>query len=293
MTDPAPTPKASADRAFWRNTAARFGTAVVGIPILLWLMFLGPWWAFQLVAGACIALAGHELMRMTMKAESSLYLVGVASTLAILVLSIVIPAWLPTALVVHVSLALFASLLRPEPHDVAGQRMAWLVAGPLYVAIPLASVGRLHLLPHGGQWVLLSMWIAWAGDTGAYFAGRYFGKHKLYPKVSPSKTVEGGLGGLLGSLTGGLAAHFWFLPDLPLLDAVLLSILGGAAGQLGDLVESLVKRSVGAKDSGNVLPGHGGMLDRVDALMFTATACFLYNVLVRGAEPSAHALLGF
>ena len=172
------------------------------------------------------------------------------------------------------------SLARPEPLDAAGVRLAWLIAGPFYVGGLLASVGRLHLAEHGGQWVLLAMWIAWASDTGAYFAGRFFGKHKLAPRVSPSKTIEGAVGGVLGSLTGALAAHFWFLPSLPLANAIVLTVVANLLGQSGDLVESLVKRSTGVKDSGSILPGHGGMLDRVDALMFTSTACLLYTLWI-------------
>jgi phosphatidate cytidylyltransferase len=168
-------------------------------------------------------------------------------------------------------------LVRPEPLDRAGQRLAWLIAGSFYVGGLLASLGRIHGGAHGGAWVLLAMWIAWASDTGAYFAGRFFGRHKLAPRVSPAKTIEGALGGLLASLTGALAAHFWFLPTLPLVDALVLAAVANVFGQAGDLVESLVKRSTGVKDSGNILPGHGGMLDRVDALMFTATACWVYT----------------
>src|SRR5262249_12821154 len=147
-------------------------------------------------------------------------------------------------------------LSQPQPPAAAGMRTAWLIAGPFYVGGLLGTVNKLHTLPNGGQGVLLAVWIAGASDTRAYFGGRYFGKTKLAPRISPSKTVEGSIGGLLGSLTGGLAAHFGYLPSLPLLDAVLLAVLGGALGQMGDLVESLIKRSTNVKDSGHILPGH-------------------------------------
>ncbi len=268
--------------AFLRNTFARLATALVGIPILLYLMFWAPSWAFSVVVLACIARAAHETMRMTVVGVPHLHWIGVASTTAfagILIFVPTVPA-IATAIFGLGALGALASLSAPEPNDVAGMRLAWLIAGPFYVGGLLSNVGTLHHVDHGGEWVLLAMWIAWASDTGAYFAGRFFGKHKLAPRVSPSKTVEGSIGGLLGSLTGAFAAHFWFLPTLPLLHAIGLAVIGGALGQAGDLVESLIKRSTKVKDSGSILPGHGGLLDRVDALMFTATCCVLYNLWV-------------
>lgn len=268
--------------AFLRNTFARLATALVGIPILLYLMFWAPSWAFSAVVLACIARAAHETMRMTVVGVPHLHWIGVASTTAFAGVLIFVPTLpaIATAIFGVGALGALAALSAPEPNDVAGVRLAWLIAGPFYVGGLLSSVGALHHVEHGGEWVLLAMWIAWASDTGAYFAGRFFGKHKLAPRVSPSKTVEGSIGGLMGSLTGGLAAHFWFLPDLPLVHAIALALVGGALGQAGDLVESLIKRSTKVKDSGSILPGHGGLLDRVDALMFTATTCVLYNLWV-------------
>lgn len=264
--------------AFVRNTLARFGTALIAIPILLYLMFWGPWWGFQLVLALALARAAHELMRITMVGAPLLHGWGIIATVGLAETMIHAPsADLLSAVVLAVAgVGTLIGLAAPEPHAAAGLRTAWLIAGPVYIGALLGSLGKLHLLEHGGAWVLLAMWLAWASDTGAYFAGRYFGKTKLYPAVSPKKTVEGGIGGLLGSLTGGLAAHFGFLPTLPLLDAIVLALTAGALGQMGDLVESLIKRSTNVKDSGHILPGHGGLLDRVDALMFTAAACLVY-----------------
>ena len=152
--------------------------------------------------------------------------------------------------------------------------------GPLFVGAPLSmlAVMRRDLLEAGPGYVVMSIMFAWFGDTGGYFAGRFLGKHKLYEAVSPKKTVEGAIGGLGGSVIGALMAHFWFLPSLPLVSGVILALVAGALGQAGDLGESLLKRSFGVKDSGAIVPGHGGILDRVDALMVTAAVTFLYTL---------------
>jgi phosphatidate cytidylyltransferase len=278
----APAAKKAGDGAFVRNTLARLGTAAIGIPILLYLMFWAPWWGFQVLVILAISRAAHELMRITMQGERLLHGLGVLATVGVSAVMIHAPTFeAAMTLVIAVAAAgTLGSLLAPTPPEAAGTRAAWLIAGPIYVGGLLGTIGKLHTLEHGGAWVLLAMWIAWASDTGAYFAGRYFGKTKLYPAVSPSKTVQGSIGGLLGSLTGGLAAHFGFLPSLPLVDAIVLALVGGALGQMGDLVESLIKRSSRVKDSGSILPGHGGLLDRVDALMFTGSACLIYAIWI-------------
>ena len=125
--------------------------------------------------------------------------------------------------------------------------------------------------------VILALCLSWLSDTGGYFAGRFFGKHKLYEAVSPKKTIEGAIGGLLGGVLGAVVGSVWYLKgQLPLTHAVPLALIATALGQAGDLSESLLKRSVGVKDSGGILPGHGGILDRVDAVMLTSSSVYLY-----------------
>jgi len=151
--------------------------------------------------------------------------------------------------------------------------------GPLFVSTPLAMLAllRRQLPGDGPDFIVLAIGFAWLSDTGGYFAGRFLGKHKLYVAVSPNKTIEGAIGGLLGALVGAMWAVFGYCKgSLPLMHAVPLALVGASLGQAGDLAESLLKRSTGVKDSGGVLPGHGGILDRIDALMFTATTVYLY-----------------
>jgi phosphatidate cytidylyltransferase len=138
------------------------------------------------------------------------------------------------------------------------------------------------LLKHdfGPQWLFLALALAFSSDTLAYFAGRGLGKHKLYEAVSPNKTIEGSIGGLFGGVIAMVGmGHYWLAPELPIVHAVVLGVIGSVLGQLGDLIESMIKRTFGAKDSGNLLPGHGGMLDRVDGLLFVAPLVYYYKEL--------------
>jgi len=131
--------------------------------------------------------------------------------------------------------------------------------------------------------VLMACTLAWGSDTGAYFAGRFFGKRKLYPLVSPNKTWAGAIGGVLSATAIAFTFHRLLGPaELGTLDVALIAPLGAAMGQLGDLSESLLKRSVHVKDSGSIMPGHGGLLDRIDALVVTAPVLLAYALVKLG-----------
>ncbi len=171
--------------------------------------------------------------------------------------------------------ALFFLFRIGDIRDVA-RDFSFLVTGFLYVPLLLAHLLLLRYEPFGSQWIFLIMAIVMAGDTGAYYVGSAIGKHKLYPVVSPNKSIEGAVGGLAGSVTGALIARATFFPQLTFVDAVATALLLGVLGQLGDLFESLLKRSFGVKDSGSIIPGHGGILDRLDSILFAAPAAFYY-----------------
>jgi phosphatidate cytidylyltransferase len=284
-SDEKPEPKRS-------NLATRFLTAGVVVPFIFWALFWAPNWVWSaFVLLPALGVAAQELFAMTLRGARALQAFAIASTLAVgggLFLGMAqpsLPSLAPLALIVWVLGTLLVSLTRPLPNDVAGARMAWLIAGPLYLGGALAALARLHWMPHGGAWVILSMMLAWFADTAGYFAGRFLGgkffeKGKFSPNISPNKTWEGAFGALGGGLLGISLAHFFYLPDLPLLDGVLLAVFAVPCGICGDLVESLIKRSAGAKDSGWIVPGHGGLIDRIDALMFTAPITFVYTSCV-------------
>jgi len=160
------------------------------------------------------------------------------------------------------------------------------VSGILYVGVPLAFVPILRGLPatRGAGtpeeimpamgFILLPLLVTWANDSAAYFSGNAFGRHRLSPTLSPGKTWEGAVGGVVGSVAAAVTCSFWFLGELPVLQvtplqAALIGAVIGVVAQVGDIVESALKREAGVKDSGWVFPGHGGMLDRVDSLIWT------------------------
>ena len=149
----------------------------------------------------------------------------------------------------------------------------------LLVAFPLSFAVTLHGLPRiGPRLLLFALVITWAGDTAAYFVGRAMGKHPLAPHISPKKTWEGSVGSMVGSLVVAWAFHYCNL--IPIGHLVAMTVIGNVAGQMGDLLESAYKRSAGVKDSGGLLPGHGGVLDRIDALILCIPVIWYYLVLV-------------
>jgi phosphatidate cytidylyltransferase len=150
--------------------------------------------------------------------------------------------------------------------------------GILYVGFLLSHVSLIRNLVKGQTWILFLIATIWAGDISAFLVGSWIGRHKLYPKISPKKTVEGLAGAVLGSVVVSLIFRGLFIPHLNISIALLVAFSLGLLGQLGDLTESMLKRSAQVKDSGGLLPGHGGMLDRLDSFLFTAP--FLYYVLV-------------
>lgn len=282
-TDTAPhvaAPKKSANR----NLAERVGTAVVLLPLVLWLMWLGGL-PFACLIAAAAAVNAVEFCAMALKEDA----LRVPASLAAFAMPFffIVPElgadklhWLWSALVV---IALTWRLLRDAPVESAGRDVSFTVFGGIYAAllgymVPLRQLGEEHTW-EGAGWVILAAALTWVGDTSAYFAGRFLGKNKLYPRISPAKTWEGFFGGMAGAIGAAFVVRWLLLPQLTAIDALALGVLGGIAGPIGDLVESMLKRAFSIKDSGNILPGHGGMLDRVDALMFNAPVVYLYAKL--------------
>lgn len=148
--------------------------------------------------------------------------------------------------------------------------------GVIYIPVLLSFLILIRESSSGMIWIFVLLAVIFAGDTGAYYVGSYFGRHKLSPAVSPGKTIEGSIGGLAANMVIGSVGKAFFLSELPWGLSLLFILAVGIAGQVGDLFESELKRSSGIKDSGGILPGHGGVLDRIDALLFASPVAYIF-----------------
>jgi phosphatidate cytidylyltransferase len=247
---------------------------------VLFIYYAGPVW-FAILVTAIAVPALQELFAMSLPATRSLERnLGVACGAALVPLISLAPhPWgLGGIALVFILLAIVFLLRFRDLASVIGQ-FSLVLLGFLYIPLLLAHLAMLRGLPDGRGWVFLVMLVVMAGDSCAYFSGITLGRHPLYPAISPKKSIEGAVGGLLGSLGGALLAGAWFLPMLTVTDGILLGLLLGGVGQLGDLFESMLKRSCGVKDSGTLIPGHGGMLDRLDSLLFVFPLAYYYALL--------------
>ncbi len=266
------------------NLAIRLATAAICVPVILGLLYRGPPWAFYILV-VLVALVGvRELLLMSHPGDSVAQVVGVvvsAAASAAIFFNGEDPRTLATVLTAVPMVGPLFTLVRLGAIETAAIRVFALGFAPFFVAVPLTLLALMRRTLGAGvgpNVVLLCLGLAWFADTSAYFAGRFLGKRKLYEAVSPKKTLAGAVGGLLGSIFWALLASFWFLRgSLPVAHAVPLAVVAGTLGQAGDLAESLLKRSTGIKDSGDIVPGHGGVLDRVDALLMTSVVVFLYT----------------
>lgn len=266
------------------NLAVRLITGLIGAAAILAILYLAPLWAYLILATVAALVASWEFFNLTHPGDKLGQVHGTALTMAFyaLLVSTHFGREHPAAVIWFVTLiapvSLLLALLRPGEISTALPRTAALTLGPGYLGASMAMLALIRSFgsyTQGAGLVLLTMMCAWMSDTGGYFAGRFFGGPKLYQRVSPNKTWSGSLGGLAAVLFGAALAHFTFLPSLPLGRGLVLAFVAGALGQLGDLAESVLKRSANVKDSGGILPGHGGILDRIDALVFSSIAMFI------------------
>lgn len=262
----------------------RLLSALLFLPLVLWAIHVGDW-IWLLLIEAMVILGLVEFYRMARhKGADPHERTGVAAGAALAAFM-----WAGHAggsapvVTLFFLLVLVLELRRRRP---AGSiaNLGATVLGVFYVGWLGGHLGLLRSLPEGigapegfgERAVYFTFLVTWAGDTGAYFTGRAIGRRPLLAAVSPKKTVEGTLGGLVVSTLAGLAGGHWIVPQIGMHHAVVLGFLAGIVGPIGDLVESLMKRDFGVKDAGEAIPGHGGVLDRFDSLLFVAPVIYYY-----------------
>ncbi|MBI4820208.1 MAG: phosphatidate cytidylyltransferase [Deltaproteobacteria bacterium] len=270
--------------------ATRIISALVALPIVIALIELGGV-AFVALAGCASLVALIEAAAMTQGGDrvGELALVAFGMALFFGVVSGVMfgPYGFLLFAAGFVGLVLF-HLFRTGELATVASRLGLAVLLAIWIGGLLGMLALLRGLPGGATWMYLSFAISFGSDTGGYFAGRFLGKHKLYEKVSPKKTWEGSVGGVL--VAAGLSVAIVQLlggVTLSVPQTLLIAIPGAVLGQTGDLAESLLKRSVGVKDSGKIMPGHGGLFDRVDALLFVGLWLFGFARFALGAPMSS------
>jgi phosphatidate cytidylyltransferase len=265
------------------NLALRVLTAIIALPLVGALVAWREPLGFGIFVLVVAGLALTEYTGITLKGaprglRAVVVVIGVGLAAALYLRPELALVWALGAVV-----AVSAAVLRvPGELPGAGARLGAAGFGVFYLGALPASLALLHRdAPNGSLWVCATIAVTFGNDTGAYFAGRAFGRHKLYPAISPAKTVEGAVGGLAASVAILFAGHAAFGSVITITDCLAVGIPAAVLGPIGDLVESMLKRSAGVKDSGRLLPGHGGMLDRIDALLFVSAWVYVYVVHLR------------
>ncbi len=255
----------------------RIFSALVLIPPFLLLVQFGPPLLFALVVGLVIALAAWEFARLCpVGAEASLSLLTVLGSLGWYT-AVLRDGGSTGALALVAGVGLLRALLPGRELRVGILQAAWLIFGVAYTGGLLSFATLLRDLSEGRQFFYYLLCTTWAGDTGAYYVGSRLGRHRLAPRISPGKTVEGTVGGIGATVLMAVLGSWWVWPVIPWGPAALAGVLLALAGLAGDLCESAVKRAAAVKDSGGLIPGHGGVLDRLDSLMFAGA--MLYGLI--------------
>lgn len=245
-------------------------TAAIAIPVVVLITLFSPDWLFAVVVSVVSALGVEEFLALADKKGIGRPGRWFLVCPGLVVLSFLGGASLTLAALMFAVLTLMTAAIYTDPLDAGLGKVGMGLGSLVYCSLTL---GFLVLMPR--ELIIVLLCVIWAGDTAAYYCGSAFGRHLLAPKVSPKKTVEGAIAGLIASMAAGVLVGTWLLgePWLPLLG---VSAAAAIAGQVGDLAESVLKRSAGVKDSSSILPGHGGILDRLDSLFFAVPVFYWF-----------------
>ncbi|MFZ5875244.1 MAG: phosphatidate cytidylyltransferase [Nitrospirota bacterium] len=280
-----------------KEHAGRIVTALVALPILYAALVWSPPLLFASLIGVVAAFAQTELYTMALPAGEArtwgagrvpVFAAGVLAgvvLLGLMALAATGSASFPAALTAMVGGIAVVALTCGRDLRVAGPDAAFALFGVWYVAWLLGHTVWLRGLPGGAWLVVFALWVTWIADAAAYYVGKTWGRTALAPRVSPKKTVAGAVGAVAGGAIAALAAAAWFVDALSFGEAAALGAAAAVVGIVGDLFESLIKRGAGVKDSGGLIPSHGGVLDKIDGLLFTAPVIYYYLTWVKGYAP--------
>lgn len=262
----------------------RWLTAVVAVPCLLGIIYLGSELLFAILIGlvVCVAVWEYEKIihgrtKVTRRWEFLLT--------ALIIPSITYQRDFSLLFIIIALLAIFMILCdlfrirKNQGHPDIGL-IAKYILGMIYIPILMSYFILIRGFAQGSLWIIFILLLAFSGDVAAFYTGKTFGKTKLMPSISPNKTVAGVIGLVSGSVSACLIFGYYFFPNIPIYHVLAMSFLGSIIGQLGDLFESEIKRAGGIKDSGNILPGHGGILDRIDCLLFIVPFIYYYRIYI-------------
>lgn len=261
------------------DLSRRFLSSLLLISSVVLIIFVMPGWAFLIAALVAAGLALYEFFKMVEKKGIEIYkYVGIAIGSIIIFTTYIkfetTRGW-ELFFMAATCLSIFVMQITRRDSSQAIASISTTLFGILYVAWMFSFLVKLKLLPDGEKLVAYLLLVTKCGDMGAYFLGTALGKHPLIKRISPKKTIEGFIGGIIFSLIFSLLSHF-YLPQMPVKHLIVLGVLLGALAQVGDLCESLIKRDSQVKDSGTLAPGLGGMLDLIDSILFTAPIFYFY-----------------
>ena len=259
----------------------RWLTALVAVPLLILVIGAAGRTAFVLLVGLVTAMALLEYYALVLPGGTPVtkvsgLVLGLTLFLSFCAGLQIIPAVF--VLVFFGSVLICLTLFQPQGS--VPEMLYRQVTGLVYIPLLLGHLILIRDWDHGVTWIFFLLAVIFAGDTAAYYTGTAIGRHKLSPNISPGKTIEGAVGGLAGNVIVGVLFKFFFFGECSWGPWLVVILVMGVLGQAGDLTESMLKRSVQRKDSGNVFPGHGGLLDRIDALIFAAPTLYYFKTYV-------------
>ncbi|RJP87665.1 MAG: phosphatidate cytidylyltransferase [Desulfobacteraceae bacterium] len=264
----------------------RFLTSIVAFPILALLIIKGSPFLFSVFIGLVSLIALWEYFRIVFHDQPKMIFSPIPLWGGLTGLLMIGAAfhnsfqWIAGALIINFLLAAMLSMPTYKKYPRVLSVVEKQVQGVMYIPLALSMIVLLRNGTDGVAWIFFILFTVFAGDVGAFYTGKFFGRHKLSPAISPGKTIEGSLGGMVFCMIVGYIFMRLFLPHLNSPLIFIFFVVINVSAQAGDLFESELKRAGNIKDSGNILPGHGGMLDRIDALLFAAPMAYMFKTFL-------------